>query len=182
VDLVLAGILYGKSSFLLVLLELIALPLIIHFKRKSAAEFEWLPSPAIFLGAIFIAALVGYAVGFSVSRGVACSGDEAGNLCWLTGFIVGPRIALIGALVAPVIVYVIGKKFQYVQDHHDKFSSVGDMNVRVAEAKESLKSHGYEVREGFFAPPMKVMGPNNFYQRMSPQKLIELAETVKQKE
>ena len=94
----------------LIALELLVLPTLVYFRRKKHPDITKLPSPWVFVNGILLAAVAGYIFGLPVGIPIACSFENAGNLCGLAGmFMIPPLFSLLAALGAPVIVYVIGR-------------------------------------------------------------------------
>ena len=108
-----------KIMFAVVILEFVAVPVCVYIRRQKNPDQTGLPSPGTYAASIGIAAVVGYITGVLAGIKIACSMEEAGNLCGLTGyFFYGPFFALVAAILAPLVVWIIGKAVSK-SDHQD---------------------------------------------------------------
>jgi len=100
---------FAFMMFVCVVLVIIFVPAYVSVRQKEEPNLTGVPSPILFASIIAIAALFGYFSGVPVGIAIACSTEEASNLCGLTGyFISGPLCALLAAVLAPLVVWIWG--------------------------------------------------------------------------
>lgn len=102
-----------KLVVFILMLEIVLIPAFVYVRNKEAPNRGGMFSPIVFALSIGGAAIIGYVIGVPLGIQFACSMENAGNLCGLAGyFLLGPSLALIAALLAPIIVWIIGNRIR----------------------------------------------------------------------
>lgn len=101
----------GKIMVVTLALEIILVPVFVYVQRKKSPRGSRLLSPIVFALSIGGAAIIGYVIGVPLGVKIACSMDNAGNLCGLAGyFFFGPLLALIAATLTPIMVWIFSNR------------------------------------------------------------------------